>query len=69
MGGLQSQTGRCGEEKILLHLPGIEPRFLGRLARNVVAIPTELSRVWNRAFFKNPSEYSTKTLSLICNTI
>jgi hypothetical protein len=26
LGGLQSQSGRCGVEKNLLPLPGIEPR-------------------------------------------
>jgi hypothetical protein len=32
-------------EKRLLLLPGIEPRLLGRPARNLLAITTELSRL------------------------
>jgi hypothetical protein len=32
LGGPQSQPGRCEGEKILLPLPGIESRFLGRQA-------------------------------------
>jgi hypothetical protein len=27
MGGIQSRSGRCGWEKNLLRLPGIEPQF------------------------------------------
>jgi hypothetical protein len=34
--GLQSQFGCYGEEKIPFLLPGIEPRFLSRLARSLV---------------------------------
>jgi hypothetical protein len=30
--------------KIILLLPGIEPKLLGRPARSLVAIPTEISR-------------------------
>jgi hypothetical protein len=32
--GPQRRSGRCGEEKNLLHLPGIEPRCLSRQARS-----------------------------------
>jgi hypothetical protein len=35
----------CGEEKNLLCLQGIEPKFLSRSARNPVAIPMKLSRL------------------------
>jgi hypothetical protein len=31
--GPQSRSGRCGEEKNLLPLPGVEPRLLGCPAR------------------------------------
>jgi hypothetical protein len=41
MGGPQSLSGRFREEKNLLLLPGIEPRFPGRSAR----VPTELARL------------------------
>jgi hypothetical protein len=34
-------------EKDLLPFPGIEPRFLGRPARNLVAIPTETSQTYH----------------------
>jgi hypothetical protein len=34
MGGPQSQTGRYGEEKNLLPLPGMEPRLLGSSVRS-----------------------------------
>jgi hypothetical protein len=36
--GPQSRSGCGGEEKILLPLPGMKPRFLGRLGRRLVAI-------------------------------
>jgi hypothetical protein len=42
--GPQSQTGLCGKKS--LALPGVEPRFLGRPPRSLVAIPTELSRLY-----------------------
>jgi hypothetical protein len=38
------RSGRCDGQKSLLSLTVIEPRFLGRLAHSLVAIPTELSR-------------------------
>ena len=38
-------SGRFGQEVNPLPLSGIEPRFLGRLARGVVTILTELSRL------------------------
>jgi hypothetical protein len=41
LGGLQSRSGRCGEEKHLLALSGIEPGFLGRPGRGLLSIPTE----------------------------
>jgi hypothetical protein len=43
LGGPQILSGRYGEEKNLFPIPAIKPRFLGRPARNVVVIPTELS--------------------------
>jgi hypothetical protein len=45
LGGSQSLYGGCGEDKNLFQLPGIKPQFLGRPARNIVAISTELSRL------------------------
>jgi hypothetical protein len=44
--GLQSRSGRCGEQKNLLSLPGIEPRFLGSLANS-----PSLYRLIIQAFF------------------
>jgi hypothetical protein len=41
LGGPQSRSGHCGEEKNIT-LPGIEP---GRSISQQVAIPTELSRL------------------------
>jgi hypothetical protein len=40
--GPRSWSGRYREEKNLLPLPGIGPRFLGRPARSLIAISTEL---------------------------
>jgi hypothetical protein len=45
MGGFQSRSGYCGEEKILFHLPGFEFRLLGGRVRNLFAIMSELSRI------------------------
>jgi hypothetical protein len=45
LGGPQSRSGLCGEEKNVLSLPGIEPRLLSRPACSLVAIPTELARL------------------------
>jgi hypothetical protein len=42
---IQSRFGHC-EEKNLFHLPGIKRRFPGLPARNLVATPTELSRLY-----------------------
>jgi hypothetical protein len=39
LGGPHSRSVRYGTEKNLLRLLGIEPRFLGRPTRNLVAIP------------------------------
>jgi hypothetical protein len=39
------QSGHFGGEKNLLSLPGIKPRFLGRPARGLVCIQTELARL------------------------
>jgi hypothetical protein len=36
---------RCGKEKNRLLLRNIEPRFLGRLAHNVVSVRTKLFRI------------------------
>jgi hypothetical protein len=36
---------RCGRKTRFLPLPRVELRFLGRLTSNLVAIPTELSRL------------------------
>jgi hypothetical protein len=41
--GPQSQSGCHAEEKNLLPLLGIEPRFLGHLASSLVAILIDLS--------------------------
>jgi hypothetical protein len=40
----QSRSGRCGEEEHPLPLPGIEPRFMGRQANNLVTVPIMLSK-------------------------
>jgi hypothetical protein len=40
--GPQRRSGRCEEEKNFLPLLGIEPLFLCRPARSLVAIPTGL---------------------------
>lgn len=42
LGGPQRWSGHFVEEKNLLSLPGIEPRFLVRPARNLVTVPTML---------------------------
>ena len=43
LGGPQCLSRQFGAEKNLLHLPGIEPRFLSRQAHSLVPIPTMLS--------------------------
>jgi hypothetical protein len=43
--GPQRRSGRCGEEKNLLLLPGIEPQFICRPDCSIDALPTELSRL------------------------
>jgi hypothetical protein len=45
LGGPHSPSGRWGEEKNLLSLPGIEPRLLSHPARSPSPIATELSRL------------------------
>jgi hypothetical protein len=41
---------RCGEEKNLLSLPGIEPQFITCMAHSLTAILTELSELYNWNF-------------------
>jgi hypothetical protein len=49
MSGPPKRIGLYGECKNLLPLPGFEARFLGRPARNLAAVPTELSATyWKR---------------------
>jgi hypothetical protein len=50
LGEPQDLYGYYGEEKNLLPLPEIEPRFLGRPARSLVDVPTELSPLPERRF-------------------
>jgi hypothetical protein len=45
LGGLQSRSGRFGEEKNCFPLPGIESLYLGSPARSSVAVPSELSQL------------------------
>jgi hypothetical protein len=42
-GEAQIRSGRYSKEKNLLLLPAVKPRYLGRPARSLVAVPTELS--------------------------
>ena len=42
LGGPQSRSRRFGEVHSFFSLPGIELRYLGRPARNLVSIPIEL---------------------------
>jgi len=44
-GGHQRQFGRCEVETNLLHMPGIEPRFLRCETRGAVTVLTALSRL------------------------
>jgi hypothetical protein len=46
LAGPQNRSGRCGDEKNLLSLPGIEPTFLCCPARTIVAVLIELSLFW-----------------------
>jgi hypothetical protein len=41
----QGESGSFEEEKYLIILPGIKIRILGRLALNLVSIPTETSQL------------------------
>jgi hypothetical protein len=43
LGGPQSQSGHCEEEKNLLPLQGVKSQLLGHPAHILVTIPTELS--------------------------
>jgi hypothetical protein len=45
--GPRSKCGRCGEERNLLPLPGIELRFLRRPSYSLLTILTELS--WRKS--------------------
>jgi hypothetical protein len=45
LGGPQSQAELCGEEKNLLHLPGIDPLFLSCQVQSIFTIPTKLSQL------------------------
>jgi hypothetical protein len=45
MGEALSRSGRWVEERNLLLLTEIEPRFLGRLVRSLVPVPTEPLRL------------------------
>jgi len=45
MCGSQTRSGLLGENKHLLPLPGIKPRFFGFLARSIAIIPIELTRL------------------------
>lgn len=45
MGGSQTRSGCLGENKRLLRLPGIKPRFLSFQARSMVTLHTELTRL------------------------
>jgi hypothetical protein len=51
LGGPQSRSGRCGEEKNRFHMPGIEPRLSSPYP---VAIPTELSRITEKQKLLSP---------------
>jgi hypothetical protein len=62
LGVPERRSGRYGEGKSLLSLRGLELRFLGRPARSLVAIPTELSRLHNNA--KNIIYYIIKSRSI-----
>jgi hypothetical protein len=46
LGGSQSRSGRGGEEKNIQPPPEIEPYNSERPTRNLVVIPTELSRLF-----------------------
>jgi hypothetical protein len=50
LGGPQSRSGRCGEEKNLLPLPGIEPQFLNRPVYSPVAIDVSIDMYHNIRF-------------------
>jgi hypothetical protein len=41
----QSRPGRLAKEKNLFPIPGIKSRILGGPVPNLVAVPTELSRI------------------------
>jgi hypothetical protein len=58
--GPQSPPGRYGDVKNLLPLQGIEPLLLGRPARSLAVIPTELSRLFG-------NQYSRKSVHKLLN--
>jgi hypothetical protein len=60
---LYRRTGRCGEEKNLLPMPGIETLFFGRSARFLEAISTELSWIQEHEMEHVISELGTSNKS------
>jgi hypothetical protein len=57
------KSGRCGEEKNVLHLPGIQPQFLGRPARGLFAIRTEISGLLLNSIYNITYIYDSNTKS------
>jgi hypothetical protein len=57
--GPQSQSGRYGEEKNMLLLPKIEPRFHGRSACSLVSILYELASKYEYSNIHNTLKRKT----------
>jgi hypothetical protein len=53
LGGPQSLSGHCGEEKNLLTMLGIEPLLLSHPTHSVVTIPTKLPQLPVSLLLKN----------------
>jgi hypothetical protein len=56
-----------GEDKILVPLPGIEPRFIRRLVLDLVTMPTELSEIPKEGNTEMSLHRLTIDLCLLCS--
>jgi 3'-phosphoadenosine 5'-phosphosulfate sulfotransferase len=65
LGGPQSGSGRCGEQKLLLPQPIIQPLFLGRHSYSLVAVPTELQTSFNFVRFQVFTAVTMKNARLL----
>jgi hypothetical protein len=66
LGGSQSRSGRYGEERNLLPLPGIEPQFLNRSAHSLIAILTQQEK---QNEFQNYFQCEDPKILVLCTVL